>query len=257
VDTQDISREQTKPTITSTTNKRRYWDWPKWDNDLAASPLFDCSESSLSGDGEYNPGEQSIQGGSQTLPPGTGGGCVRCGPFKDMELHLGPFSRNLASTTEIPAPGFDYNPRCFNRSLNNFVSSNYNNETIVDRLLSSTDIIDFQTVMDHWPPRPDGVLGPHGGGHFSLGATLQDLFASPQDPAFMLHHAMIDRLWSIWQNKDAKNRNAINGTNAILNPPTGKLVTLDMEMEFGVLDRPRTIGEAMDPTKDGYCYSYT
>lgn len=239
------------------TNNLRYWDWPKWEHNLAASPLFDCSESSLSGDGEPNPEEQSLQGGPVTLPPGTGGGCVRCGPFKDMELHMGPFSRDMGSMTEIPAPGFDYNPRCFNRSLNNFVSSNYNNETIVDRLLASTDIVDFLTVMDHWPA-PDGVLGPHGGGHFSLGVTLQDVFASPQDPAFMLHHAMVDRMWAIWQNgNEETRRHALNGTSVILNPPTATLVTLDTDMEFGVLDRPRSIRQVMDPAKYGYCYSYT
>ncbi|KAJ5565778.1 hypothetical protein N7535_007416 [Penicillium sp. DV-2018c] len=235
-----------------------YWNWPLWSEDLKASPLFDCSDSSLSGDGEPNPGEQSIHGGSVTLPPGSGGGCVRCGPFKDMEIHLGPFDRNLASFTEIPAPGFDYNPRCFNRSLNSFVSQNYDNETIVDRLLAATDIADFQTVMDHWPARPDGVLGVHGGGHFSLGATLQDLFASPQDPAFMLHHAMIDRLWSIWQAQDEWNRRyALNGTSTILNPPNGTIVTLETVMEFGVLGRSRSVGETMDPGRNGYCYSYT
>ncbi|KAJ5754005.1 uncharacterized protein N7511_008158 [Penicillium nucicola] len=235
-----------------------YWNWPHWANNLAASPLFDCSDSSLSGDGEYNPDEVSIQGGSVTLPRGSGGGCVRCGPFKDMELHLGPFSRNLASFTEIPAPAFEYNPRCFNRSLNNFVSTNYNNETIVDRLLASTDIVDFQTVMDHWPANAEGVLGVHGGGHFSLGSTLQDLFASPQDPAFMLHHGMIDRLWSQWQARDERHRRfALNGTSTILNPPEGIRVTLDMDMEFGILDRPRSVRDAMDPTRAGYCYSYT
>ncbi|KAJ5124089.1 uncharacterized protein N7515_007914 [Penicillium bovifimosum] len=234
-----------------------YWDWPLWSENLKASPLFDCSDSSLSGDGEPNPGEQSIHGGTVTLPPGTGGGCVRCGPFKDMEIHLGPFDRNIVSFNEIPAPGFDYNPRCFNRSLNNFVSMNYDNETIVDRLLAATDIADFQTVMDHWPARPDGVLGAHGGGHFSLGATLQDLFSSPQDPAFMLHHAMIDRLWSIWQGQEESHRYALNGTSTILNPPNGTIVTLDTVMEFGVLGRPRSVGETMDPGRDGYCYSYT
>lgn len=174
-----------------------------------------------------------------------------------MQIHMGPFPRNLPDTTKIPAPAFDYNPRCFNRSLNNFVGTHYNNVTIVDRLLASTDINDFLTVMDHWPAKPNGVLGVHGGGHFSLGSTLQDLFASPQDPAFMLHHAMIDRLWGIWQSKDAKNRNALNGTVKILNPPTAKIVTLDTDMEFGVLDRPRSVGRSMNPTQNGYCYSYT
>ncbi|CAI7616175.1 unnamed protein product [Penicillium glandicola] len=234
-----------------------YWNWPLWSENLKASPLFDCSDSSLSGDGEYNPEEQSLSGGTVTIPRGSGGGCVRCGPFKDMTIHMGPFDRNLGSFTELPAPGFAYNPRCFTRSLNNFVSSNYDNETIVDRLLAATNISDFQMVMDYWPARPDGVLGVHGGGHFSLGATLQDLFTSPQDPAFMLHHGMIDRLWSTWQAKDDHRRFALNGTNTILNPPNGTLVTVDMQMEFGVLDRPRSVGEAMDPTGYGYCYSYS
>ncbi|CAG8163098.1 unnamed protein product [Penicillium olsonii] len=237
-----------------------YWDWPKWEGDLGASPLFDCSESSLSGDGDYAPGEQAIAGGPITIPRGSGGGCVRCGPFKDMQIHMGPFSRNPAITPgmKIPAPGFDYNPRCFNRSLNNFVSSHYTNETIVDRLLASRNIIDFQTVMEHWPARPDGVLGVHGGGHFSLGATLQDLFASPQDPAFMLHHGMIDRLWAMWQSDDEKKRrHALNGTDTILNPPTAKQVTLQTEMEFGVLGRSRSVGRTMHPAKHGYCYSYS
>ncbi|KAJ5856971.1 hypothetical protein N7455_007865 [Penicillium solitum] len=235
-----------------------YWNWPLWSENLKASPLFDCSDSSLSGDGNYNPGEQSLSGGEVTIPRGSGGGCVRCGPFKDMEIHMGPFDRNIVSFDKLPAPGFDYNPRCFNRSLNNFVSSNYDNETIVDRLLSAANISDFQTVMDYWPARPGGVLGVHGGGHFSLGATLQDLFTSPQDPAFMLHHSMIDRLWSMWQAKDEDHRRfALNGTNRLSNPPNAPLVTVDMEMEFGVLDRPRPVGEVMDPTRYEYCYSYT
>lgn len=247
-----------RPTNKQTDASHRYWNWPLWSEDLKASPLFDGSDSSLSGDGEPNPNEESIHGGAVTLPPGTGGGCVRSGPFKDMEIHMGPFSRNIVSFTELPAPGFDYNPRCLNRSLNNFVSTNYNNETIVDRLLAATNMSDFQTVMDFWPARPDGVLGVHGGGHFSLGATLQDLFTSPQDPAFMLHHGMIDRLWSIWQSQDERNRRfALNGTDAILNPPNSTQVTLGMMMEFGVLDRARSVGETMDPTCHGYCFSYT
>ncbi|KAF7717663.1 Uncharacterized protein PECH_002957 [Penicillium ucsense] len=235
-----------------------YWNWPLWAHDLKHSPLFDCSETSLSGDGEYNPGEQSLSGGGVTLPRGCGGGCVRCGPFKDFQVHLGPFSRDLTSFTDIPSPGFEYHPHCLNRSLNNFVSSNYDNETVVSRLLSSTDISDFQLVLDHWPARPDGVLGPHGGGHFSLGSTMQDLFASPQDPAFMLHHGMIDRLWAMWQSKDERHRRyALNGTATILNPPWGKPVALDTVMEFGVLDQPCQIKEVMDPMGHGLCYKYT
>lgn len=236
----------------------RYWDWPLWADNLATSPLFDCSETSLSGDGEYSPDEATLHYGNITIPRGTGGGCVQCGPFQGMEIHLGPFSRNLTSFTEIPSPGFAYNPRCFKRSLNDFVASHYTNATIADTLMTSRNIIEFQTAMDHWPPRPDGVLGVHGGGHFSLGSTLQDLFASPQDPAFFLHHAMVDRTWTKWQAQDELNRRyAVNGTTTILNPPGAPPVTLGTVMEFGILDQPRLVFEDMDPTEFGFCYGYT
>lgn len=171
---------------------------------------------------------------------------------------MGPFSRNLESVTKIPSPGFDYNPRCLNRSLNNFVASHYTNATVLARLMAAPDITDFQTVMDHWPPRADGVLGLHGGGHFSVGSTLQDLFSSVQDPVFFLHHAMIDRVWATWQAGDERRRRyAVNGTNVLMNPPWATKVTLGMAMEFGILDRPRRIHEVMSPRQHGYCYRYT
>lgn len=175
-----------------------------------------------------------------------------------MQTHLGPFPGALVSLTEIPSPGFDYNPRCLNRSLNDYVSSHYTNSTIVDVLLNSNTVAEFQMVMDHWPPTKDGVLGLHGGGHFSIGATLQDLFASSQDPAFFLHHSQVDRVWAIWQAKDEQNRRyALNGTSTITNPPWGELVRLDTVMDFGILSGPRLVREVMSPTAYGMCYFYT
>ncbi|KAJ5103928.1 N-acetyl-6-hydroxytryptophan oxidase ivoB [Penicillium argentinense] len=239
-----------------------YWNWPLWADDLENSPLFDCSETSLSGNGKFNPDEQPLTAGNITIPRGSGGGCVPqgCGAFGegDFEVHLGPFSRQITSYTEIPEPRFAYNPRCLIRSLNNVVAEDYTNTTLINALMASKDIVQFQTVMDHWPARPEGVLGPHGGGHFSLGDSMQDLFASPQDPAFMLHHCMIDRLWAKWQDGDERTRRyAINGTSTILNPPWAHNVTLDTLMDFGALDRPRRIGEVMSPTGRGLCYTYT
>jgi tyrosinase len=74
----------------------------------------------------------------------------------------------------------------------------------------------------------------------------------------MLHHAMIDRLWAIWQAGDEGSRRfAVNGTNQILNPPWAETVALDMNMEFGVLDGRRVVGEVMSPVEGGYCYVYT
>ncbi|KAJ6166573.1 N-acetyl-6-hydroxytryptophan oxidase ivoB [Penicillium chermesinum] len=238
----------------------RYWNWALWADDLASSPLFDCSDTSLSGDGEYNSDEQpsEVPPGWVTVPRGTGGGCTRCGPFKDMEIHLGPFSHDFDAPGPPPPPQFEYNPRCLNRSLNTYVSSTYTNATVIEDLIMTDSIADFQLVLDHNPFVMNGSLGIHGGGHWSLGATHSDLFASPQDPAFMLHHSMIDRLWAEWQAMDEPNRRyALNGTDGFLNPPTSTVVTPDTMMEFEVLDRPRPIREVMDPKGHQYCYMYT
>lgn len=58
-------------------------------------------------------------------------------------------------------------------------------------------IYDFQSDLEG--PLGTGDLGPHGGGHFTIGGDPGgDLFTSPGDPAFFLHHAQVDRLWTLW-----------------------------------------------------------
>jgi tyrosinase len=88
----------------------RYWDWPLWAADLAASPLFDGSETSLSGDGAFNGTVIPVNLGEYSLPGGSGGGCVTSGPFKNLTLSLGPFDFGLAFGTSIPSNAFQYKP---------------------------------------------------------------------------------------------------------------------------------------------------
>jgi hypothetical protein len=126
----------------------------------------------------------------------------------------------------------------------------------VDHLLASTDIIDFQWQVEAFP-EGDSIVGVHGGGHYSLGEPMQDVFASPQDPAFMLHHSMIDRLWTSWQAMDEeKRRYALNGTSTIRMGSDTPPITLNTVLEFGTLDRPRKIRELLDPMENDYCYTY-
>ena len=59
-----------------------YWNWFKYQDNLAASPLFDGSDTSLGGDGEFFAHNGSLVGAGQVwLPSGKGGGCVKSGPF--------------------------------------------------------------------------------------------------------------------------------------------------------------------------------
>lgn len=63
-----------------------FWNWALWAQDLAGSPLFDGSETSLSGDGEYVD-YGGYQFGGANLPHGTGGGCATSGPFQVSDAH--------------------------------------------------------------------------------------------------------------------------------------------------------------------------
>ncbi|KAE8385645.1 hypothetical protein BDV23DRAFT_188018 [Aspergillus alliaceus] len=234
-----------------------YWNWALDAYNLLGSPLFNGNATSLSGNGAYTAEEvRTCSSQGVCLPRGTGGGCVESGPFANFQVHMAPLDENLIqSYASLPPNTFDYKPRCLTRSLNPYIVAPFNNQTVVDQLLASSNIIEFLTIME-----PSGFddMGLHGGGHHAVGGDLANLFISPQDPMFMLHHAMIDRLWSLWQGEDRPNRrNALNGTTIIYDPPSAPLVTLDTVMEFGVLDSTRRVREVMDSMDCEYCYVYT
>lgn len=111
-----------------------YWDWAKYaTRSIKSNPLYDGSETSLSGNGRYIPDRE---GTFQPLPipvenppalygpPGTGGGYIFEGPLVDWELHLGPSipltARNAQPVNPNPRPdGLGYNPRRMIRDFNN------------------------------------------------------------------------------------------------------------------------------------------
>jgi tyrosinase len=68
-----------KPSLTAL----KYWDWLDG-SDFASSPIFDGSETSMSGDGAYVAHNGSLGGSNNIyLPSGNGGGCLKDGPFKE------------------------------------------------------------------------------------------------------------------------------------------------------------------------------
>ncbi|KAF9891641.1 hypothetical protein FE257_003652 [Aspergillus nanangensis] len=243
-----------------------YWNWARWP-DLAASPLFDGSETSLSGDGEPDKALDPVQNARDSppgsgpritvFPPGTGGGCVKDGPFRGWIVNFGPFKFVDSFRDTIPPDSFDYKPHCLFRSLNNVVIDSVSNQAQVDTLLAAPDIIEFRQMTDAFPDASK-LLGLHGGGHLAVGQIMFDAFASPQDPVFWLHHGMLDRLWSMWQHADeGSRRNALNGSNTIFYRTNTPEVTLDTVVEFGVLDKPQPLRDLMSPRDGRYCYLYS
>jgi tyrosinase len=175
-----------------------------------------------------------------------------------MTVNLGPITPTLAEP-EVKAMSNigAYNPRCLKRDVSEWVSSRFNtDQNSTDLITQNTDIYWFQTVMQGTFNL--GEFGVHTGGHFTIGGDPGgDLFTSPGDPAFWLHHGQIDRTWWIWQNQDLRNRlYAISGTITINNNPPSRNGTLDDLLSLGVNAEDITIRDAMSTMRGPFCYIY-
>lgn len=221
-----------------------YWDYPLHPR-LAESPIFDGSATSLGSNGSAGEGED-------------GSMCIERGPFSDATVTFGPFPP--ASFGLVQPEGWGRsNPRCMARNLNDGALRVFNNQSNIDALLASPDI----TTVLRWLNSRAFLFGftergIHGGGHFSIGGTNGDFFASAQDPSFYLHHSMLDRLWAMWQDGHPGLRYTYNGTSTIFNPP-GVTPEVDNStvMTFGLVGDPITVGEIADTMSGApYCYVY-
>ncbi|KAH7092283.1 hypothetical protein FB567DRAFT_576707 [Paraphoma chrysanthemicola] len=241
-----------------------YYNWGWWADDPKSSPFFDGSDTSMSGDGRYIAGRKSVCFPSIEmcyiqLQPGSGGGCVTSGPFKDWKINMGP----LAAVSQPPpkpnpqADGLGYNPRCLSRDIS-LQSANETRDDVVAALITNQkDIDSFQTVFGGEFAK--GKMGPHVGGHNTIGGDAgSDFINSPADPAFFPHHAMVDRVYWTWQNLDlATRKNAIaGGTSGV--GDGGPRGALDDILTLGnyVGVENITIRDAQSTIAGPFCYVY-
>ncbi|KAI9802053.1 MAG: hypothetical protein M1833_001974 [Piccolia ochrophora] len=234
-----------------------YWNWGKYAADPLHAPMFDGSENSLSGNGESVPHNRTQATPFTTLLPGPGGGCVRTGPFANMSVNLGPKAPTLDRVEAQTGNGLDYNPRCLRRDISAEASNGWTKTSdIVSLITQSKEIYWFQTIMQGEFQK--GFLGVHTGGHFTIGGDPGgDLYVSPGDPAFWIHHGMIDRVWWIWQNLEPETRlQAISGTITISNRPPSRNGTLEDLTDLGVNAPPVPLGQLLDTMSGPFCYTY-
>ena len=223
-------------------------------NNISAYPLFDGSEYSISGNGKYDPSSGDYQVGPYTFPHGSGGGCIQSGPFVNLELHLGPVPITALYNQQLPANWTVRANHCLKRDFNVPVAQEFTNSSAIAYLLAAPDIAEFQSRMSGVGTKPPG---PHTAGHLQIGITMFDLFTSPNDPAFFFHHANVDRMWTIWQDRDLKSRQyALNGTILNYDPPTAPLLTLDTVVNWGVLGPAKPFRQLMSNLKGDFNYVY-
>jgi tyrosinase len=170
------------------------------------------------------------------------------GPFNPAMDGLGPVVKTLA----------DYNPRCVKRDLSNYAMSKW---YTTPYLLNVTIGPASKTHRSFWSEiqgrYPDQFLGMHTTGHYSINGENTDLYSSPNDPAFFLHHAMFDRLYWMHQVLHPKEARGIAGTLTLQNNPPSRNATLDDVLEMGVLGKSYYIKDMLSTSNGNpLCYVY-
>jgi tyrosinase len=158
---------------------------------------------------------------------GLGGNCVTDGQFANLAINVGPGTDNYA--------------HCLARNGDSS-KTQYCSSDMVNACNAQTDYASMASCQEG---------GAHAWGHNGIGAVMQDVYASPADPVFFLHHAFIDRNLRIWQNQDSSRVNGVDGTDAAGN-------ALTMDTTINVYDfRPTVrIRDVLDTMSTTLCYKY-
>ena len=106
-------------------------------------------------------------------------------------------------------------------------------------LPDDSDLLTLRTIPDFTRFTTALENGPHNFGHAWVGGRMNDIFYSPADPLFWMHHAEVDRQWHIWQQGNPNQDPVLAGTDAVLDP------------------WPDTVTDAKHVTDLGYTYQET
>lgn len=109
------------------------------------------------------------------------------------------------------------------------------------------------------------ILAPQGLYFLVIGGDPGgDLYTSPGDPAFWVHHGMMDRMWTTWQLLDPSGsrftEEQMNGGDyghlTWGNEPESRRAGFDDVLDLGYAAPSTTIGEVMDTLRGPFCYLY-
>ncbi|QRW22479.1 tyrosinase [Rhizoctonia solani] len=214
---------QTKPSIVESggdlsecgyTDPMPYWDWTR--NADSASAFRNA------------PIFDPVTGfGGPSTPEGNGTAvCVDNGPYAGFQVN-------------IPEP------HCLQRSfpVTNEMAGNWTSST-VNRIMEYPDYMRFWNTSER---------SPHDLIHGAVGADLRQNY-SPNEPLFFLHHSQVDRLWTLWQGRNATRLSDYQG-NTVQNT-TDYNASLQDTMKFMGLGDDRSVESLMDTLSNGLCYKY-
>ncbi|KAJ6491893.1 tyrosinase [Mycena sanguinolenta] len=233
-------------TLTSVFIESRYWDWSldvATGRPLAESPVFDRvfgfggNGADLAGyEGSF--GNKSVLASAGWVAPGSGGGCVADGPFAQFMLSVGP--------------GYNITDHCMTRAINDNMQKFLTPARVAD-LAPLRTFEEFRIQLEGTPVTE--TFRVHDAGHNAVDGEMGNRYSSPGDPLFYLHHAFLDKIWWDWVQMDYSSRVEDISGHSTVNPPHVE-VTLDFELDMGMLAPPVTIREVMNVSNQLLCHTY-
>ncbi|KAF8671717.1 Common central domain of tyrosinase [Rhizoctonia solani] len=196
------------------TQPHPYWDWTR---DAASASAF---RNASIFDPIHGFGSHSAPEGNTTVV------CVDNGPYAGFQLN-------------VPEP------HCLGRgfTVTDEMVGNWTSST-VSQILEYPDFVNFWNTSERQP---------HNLIHFAIGGDVFEKY-SPNDPIFFLHHAQFDRLWTLWQGRNATRLSDYQG-NTIQNTTVFN-ATLQDTLDFMGLGDNRSVESVMDTLSNGLCYKY-
>lgn len=167
-------------------------------------------------------------------------------------------SPGMQGITDLAADITVYNHRCLRRDISSYIPKKW---FTTANLLNVTIGEGSWTHKRFWTEiqgrYPDGFLGLHTSGHYTMGGDATDLYSSVNDPAFWLHHTMLDRIYWIWQTLHPAEANKVAGTLTLQNKPPSQDATVDEPLDLGVNGETRLIREVFNTLGGSpLCYIY-
>lgn len=156
-----------------------------------------------------------------------GGRCVTDGVFRNMNVIIGPGSGSQL--------------RCLSRNHRADWTAN-TNSGVVSNCNNINGYADMARCSEG---------GAHAWGHNGIGGEMLDMFSSPGDPVFFLHHAFIDRNYRIWQNANSARTTYVDGTDR-----AGNRLTLDTSISVNGIRPNVRIRDVLNTMDTTLCYRY-
>lgn len=85
---------------------------------------------------------------------------------------------------------------------------------------------------------------------------MSDVWSSPSDPIFFMHHLFVDAQFASWQEADSSRKSTVANSCADGSSPCATALTTNAVLDMNGLGPNLTVGDVLDTQGGDLCYGY-